>query len=259
MRAIVGIGLVALAACASTPDTVVLPANEQYALAVSRFEAEEYTDAVTALQTFVFNYPQDPRIPEARWMTARAYDETEDWATAAQEYLNYQRSYPAEPRAAAALAAAAAAYQEMSLRPELDQRDTERAINVYERLLTEYPQSELVEEARAARARLRDKLAEKVYLNAAFYFGNEDYKAAELYLADLIAHFTDSSWMPAGYALLARTFCAQGLGDRAMEVATRLRETYPDSEASGALPDTLASACRPVAGRAAAGAVTAVR
>ena len=53
--------------------------------------------------------------------------------------------------------------------------------------MVEYPRSEFVEEARTRKAQLRDKLAEKVFLNAEFYFDNENYSATEIYLTDLIA------------------------------------------------------------------------
>ena len=166
------LGLVVAAGCAATTETTVLPADEQFARAMEHFESGEYPRAVTAFQGFVFNYPQDPRVTEARWKAAESYYRMEDWATAAQEFLNFQRDYPGSERAAEAVYQAGRAYQEMSLRPELDQRDTERAINVYERLVVEYPASEFVEEARQRVAELRDKLAEKVYLNAEFYFDN---------------------------------------------------------------------------------------
>lgn len=230
--------------CASTQETAVLPPDEQYARAQQEFADGDIREAIAHFQTFAFNYPQDPRVPEARWMTAQGYYRVEDWATAAQEYLNYQRDNPREERAAEALFQAGRAYQQMSLRPELDQRETERAVNAYDRVIVEYPRSEFVEEARERKAQLRDKLAEKVFLNAEFYFDNENYSASEIYLTDLIATYTDTSWIPAAYALLARTKCQQGLGDRASEVYARLRENYSDSQAARQVTDQLPDRCR---------------
>lgn len=224
----------------------VLPADEQYALATRKYEQGNYRDAIQAFQTFSFNYPQDPRVVDARWLTAEAYYANEDWATAAQEYLNFQRDYPREERADDALYQAGRSYQRMSLRPELDQRDTERAINVYARLIAEYPGSDFVEQARQHRERLRNKLAEKVYLAAEFYFDEEEYAGAEIYLTDLIEQYSDTDWLPAGYALLARTLCEQGLDQRASDVHGRLLEVYPDSDAARRASEALPSACRQV-------------
>ncbi len=243
-RWFVGVALALVAACASTGESGVLQADEQFQEATRFYEDGQYDRAVSAFQAFVFNYPQDPRVPDARWLAAESYYRMEDWATAAQEYLNYQRDFPREDRAAEAIYQAGRAYQEMSLRPELDQRDTERAINVYDRLPVEYPSSELAAEARERVSELRNKLAEKIYLNAEYYFDHEDFEAAEIYLADLIATFPQTDWMPAGYALLARTFCAQGLSDRAADVITRLNETYPESEAARETAGQLPGRCR---------------
>lgn len=244
----VALALVAVAAsaCAEAMENRVLPADDQYALGSRKFEEGEWRDAIQAFQTFTFNYPQDPRIVDARWLTAEAYYADEDWATAAQEYLNFQRDYPREERADDALYQSGRAYQKMSLRPELDQRDTERAIHVYQRLVAEYPGSEFADQARQHRERLRNKLAEKVYLVAEFYFDEEEYEAAEIYLTDLIAQYPETDWLPAGYALLARTFCEQGLEPRASEVFSRLEEVYPDSEARRRAEDELPGSCRRV-------------
>lgn len=233
-----------LAACASTPETGVLPPDEQYARAESRFEQGDYRQAIADYQTFAFNYPQDPRVSEARWKTAVGYYRIEDWATAAQEYLNYQSDHPRDERAAEALFQAARAYQEMSLRPELDQRETERAVSAYDRVIVEYPRSEFVEEARSRKAQLRDKLAEKVYLNAEFYFDNENYTATEIYLADLIQLYTDTAWIPPAYALLARATCQRGLADRASEIYGRLQQNYPESQAARQVSGELPERCR---------------
>lgn len=252
--AFAGVVALGLAACASTGETGILPADDQFQTASRLYEDGQYDRAVGAFQAFVLNYPQDPRVPDARWLAADSYYRMEDWATAAQEYLNYQRDFPRAERAAEAIYQAGRSYQEMSLRPELDQRDTERAINVYDRLLVEYPSSEFAAEARERVDELRNKLAEKVYLNAEFYFDHEDFEAAEIYLADLIAQFPQTDWMPAGYALLARTFCAQGLSDRATDVVARLREAYPDSEAAREAERQLPGRClRPPTPEQAAG------
>lgn len=233
-----------IVACASTPDSSILPPDEQFARAEGRFAERNYRDAIADYQTFIFNYPQDPRVAVARWKVAEGYFELEDWATAAQEYLNFQRDHPRDERAADALYQAGRAYQHMSLRPELDQRETERAVNVYDRVIVEYPRSEHVEDARQRKRQLRDKLAEKVYLNAEFYFDHENYKATEIYLTDLIERYTDTAWIPTAYALLARAKCEQGMVERAAEIHGRLLENFPDSRAAQEIPSELQEGCR---------------
>jgi outer membrane protein assembly factor BamD len=239
------LALLVLAACASDGgEGQVLTADEQYALAVEKFEDGDHREAIAALQVFTYNYPQDARVVEARWLTARAYEATEDWATAAQEYLNFQRDYPREARSGEALFKAGGAFQRMSLRPELDQRDTERAINVYDRLLREYPASELAAEARTRRDALRGKLAEKAYLNGEFYFDNEAYEAAETYLVDLIRTYPDTEWVPPAYALLALTYCDWRRDDRAREMVRVLEEQFPEDAATREVVGRLEPRCR---------------
>lgn len=245
-RPAVVFGLLGVAACATAPREGEEPlgADAQWVEATRLYEEGSYREAVERFQAFTLNFPQDARAVDARWLAAESYYGDEDWATAALEYLNFQRDHPRDPRAAGALLQAGKAYQRMSLRPELDQTETRRAINVYARLIAEYEGTEEAAEARERRDRLRDKLAEKVYLNAEFYFDNEEYRAAEIYLEDLITEFTDTAWLPAGYALLAKTFCEQGLTDRAGEAYEVLRQTYPESRAASQLGEELDGACR---------------
>ena len=237
-------GALALGACASSEEGQILPPDAQYARALALYEAQDWRDAVRAFQTFTFNYPQDPRVTDARWLTAEAYFAAEDWATAAQEYLGFQRDYPTDPRAAEALFRGARSYQRLSLRPELDQRDTQRAIGIYDRLLAEYPRSDFADTARESRARLRNKLAEKEYLNAEFYFDHEDWKASEIYATRLVREYPDSDWLPAAYALLARARCEQGLEADAARAYRALTELYPDSPAARVVGGQLTPRCR---------------
>lgn len=236
--------IVLTAGCASTQDDVVLSADEQFTRALELFDQGEYRSVVTMLQAFSFNYPQDPRVGDARWLTAESYFESRDWATAAQEYLNFQRDFPQNENAGEALFKAGRSYQRMSLRPELDQRDTQRAINVYSRVLTEYPGSPFAPEARERRSDLRNKLAEKAFLNAEFYYDAKRYDAAEIYIVDLIENYPDSDWLPAAYALLAETYCKQGLRARSSEVFGRLLETFPDTDAASEVSAELPEECR---------------
>jgi len=253
LRAAALLAVLALAACASGGGVErVLTADDQYARAMERFEKGDYIDAISDFQTFTYNYPQDSRVVDARWLMARAYLESDDLATAAQEFLNFVRDFPREGRAGEALFQAGAAYQRMSLRPELDQRDTERAINVFDRLLREYPASTFAGDARERRRQLRDKLAEKSYLNARFYFDGEAYEAAETYLTDLISTFPDTAWVAPAYALLARSYCAWGRTDRAVEMVRVLTERFSDTAAARDVAGEVAPACRGSAGGSAA-------
>ncbi|MDX1623759.1 MAG: outer membrane protein assembly factor BamD [Gemmatimonadota bacterium] len=244
IRVLLALTLVA-AACATTEQTGILPPDQQYEHALALYEEGEYAEAVEALQGFVFNYPQDPRVVDARWRIAEAYYADEDWATAAQAYLDFQSQYPDRARAPEAIFQAGKAYQHMSLRPELDQSDTRRALNVFQRVVTEYPGSDFAEPARERIERLRSKLAEKTYLNAEFYYDEEDWEAVEIYATDLIADFPESDWLPAAYALLVRARCEMGEEQEAAAAYRRLVELFPESSAARDVDEGLRPDCRP--------------
>ena len=68
--AFVGVVALGLAACASSGETGILPADEQFQTASRLYENGQYDRAVGAFQAFVLNYPQDPRVPDARWLAS---------------------------------------------------------------------------------------------------------------------------------------------------------------------------------------------
>ncbi|MFN2433335.1 MAG: outer membrane protein assembly factor BamD, partial [Gemmatimonadota bacterium] len=166
-------------ACASVPVSEVLAADEEYAAGRTAFEEGRWSLAAEHLNRFVLNYAGDPRVAEARFLLGQANFELEEYPSAALDFERFQTDFPADSLADDALFLAGRSYEEQSLRPQLDQADTRRAISSYESLVDQYPASPLVEDVESRAAILRERLAEKEYMNARYYFRQELWEATE--------------------------------------------------------------------------------
>lgn len=222
-------GLAALLACASAPPNEALPAPEEYRRGREAFDRGDFHEAITHLNRLVLNYPEDENVVEARYLLGLANYETEEYPSAAQDFERFQSDYPADSLADDALYWAGRSYEAQSLEPPLDQADTRRAISSYSDLVRQYPASGHVADAETRIAGLRERLAEKEYLNTRFYARQKLWEATEIYARSLIEEYPQSSWVAPAYLLLLRAFEAQGKAVEAAAARTTLLEQFPES------------------------------
>jgi outer membrane protein assembly factor BamD len=218
------------AGCATTSvPGAVLPADEEYSRGVAAYQEESWGRAAEHLNRLVLNYPADERIVEARYLLGQANFHLEEYPSAAQDFERFQSDFPADTLADDALWWAGRSYEEQSLKPQLDQADTRRAISSLESLLSQYPSSAFAEEARERIAVLRDRLAEKEFLTLQYYYDQQLWKAAEIYARSLIEEFPQSDHVAPAYLMLLRAYEAQGLEEDARRVREALLEQFPES------------------------------
>ena len=229
------------AACSSAPVARVLPPEEEYRLGMEALERGDYGRAAEHLNRLVLNHPESERSVEARYLLGQANFQLEEYPSAAQDFERFQQEFPAHPLADAALYWAGRSYEAQALRPQLDQADTQRAISSYDDLVRQYPASDHAEDARGRRAALRDRLAEKEFLNAQFYADQEFWRATEIYARALIAEYPESRFVASAYALLLRAYEELGRPEDARRVRETLIEQFPDSPEAGRVRQSLTS------------------
>lgn len=221
--------LIAAAACASTPRSTVLTADEEYKLGVDAYARGKWTTAAEHLNRLVLNYPDDSRVALSRYLLGQANFHSEEYPSAAQDFERFQQDFPADTLADDALYWAGRAHEAQSLEPELDQSDTQRAISQYNDLRRLYPASTFADEARERIRALRDRLATKEFMNARYYFKQRLWKATEIYVRSLIEQYPESSYVAPAYLMLVQAYEAQGRDDDAQRIRDTLIEQFPDS------------------------------
>jgi outer membrane protein assembly factor BamD len=214
-----------------------LPPDELFRRGVEAWEKERWTIAETAFERLLFTAPTHSKADSAQFLLADTHARQKAYLTAATEYLKLAQTRPTIDLADDARYRACQAYAELSPRPELDQKYTEEAIAECRSLVVLYPQSPHVAEAQALIARLRNKLARKLYLNSRYYYDRGAYDSAVLYLNDLLKTYPESSVVPAALLALYDAYRRIGYDEEAVEVRQRLLREHPASPEARSLAD----------------------
>jgi outer membrane protein assembly factor BamD len=218
---------VALLGCPKTlpPD---LGPDELFQRGREAWEDERWLIARTAFERLLFL--ADTHFREKAYLTA------------ATEYLKLAQTRPTIDLADDARYRACRAYSELSPRPELDQKYAEEAVAECRSLVVLYPQSPLVASADSVIARMRNKLAEKLYLNAKYYMDRAAYDSAVLYLNDVLKTYPESAVVPAALLGLYDAYQRIGYDEEAAEARERLLREHPTSpEARSLAPSPTAT------------------
>lgn len=145
-------------------------ADRQYAFAQSLSRTREAPFAVLEFRRFIHQFPQDARVPEARFVIARTYLEvTGDVAAARAELELVVRQHATAPAAGRAqqLVALMAANQEDDYGPvrrffgavgARDRGDAAGALRLLDELIARYPRAALAPEALLLRAQVLEGL-----------------------------------------------------------------------------------------------------
>lgn len=219
---------VAFLGCPKTLPPDLAP-DELFRRGREAWERERWLVARTAFERLLFLAPTHPKADSAQFLLADAHFQEKAYLTAATEYLKLAQTRPTIELADDARFRACRSYAELSPRPELDQRYAEDAVAECRSLIVLYPQSPLVASADSVIARMRNKLAQKLYLNARYYMDRGAYDSAVLYLNDLLKTYPESTTVPAALLGLYDAYRRIGYDEEATEARERLLREHPAS------------------------------
>ncbi len=164
----------------------------KYTKAVEYYEDGEYSKALSLFDELGTLFRGSERSQEIHYYIANSHFALEDFYFAAYYYKNFTKTYPRSIRAEEALFKAAFCSYLNSPSSNLDQSDTEQAIEEFQLFLDRYPQTSLKDSTNAMIDELRLKLEEKAFNNAKLYYITEDYKSATVALQNMLTDFPDS-------------------------------------------------------------------
>lgn len=125
---------------AARASQIVLDSEMQFQFARHYIEKREYDRAAQELERLTYFFPDDPRVPEARYMTGWCYLELGNFERARKILWEVHETYRPYPPSGRALHLLGETYRL--------QGDGREAAHYYERVLFEYPDDEVADEAR---------------------------------------------------------------------------------------------------------------
>jgi len=120
-----------------------LTADEQWAIAKSDFEHENYLDAIDVLNIFTLNYSGSSLIDSAQFLLGECHFALGEYILAESEYLRLAQNFLQSPLVESARLKMVLCNLYLSPSYSHDQKYTEKAVAVAQDFLQDYPNSEI--------------------------------------------------------------------------------------------------------------------
>jgi outer membrane protein assembly factor BamD len=160
--------------------------------AMDALKHERYDVARLTLQTLINTYPDSEFIARAKLALADSwYDEggTASLAEAENQYNDFKTFFPNLPEAAEAQLKIANIHFQQMEKPDRDYTHAMRAEEEYRNLITEFPDSKLVPEAKRRLLEVQEVIAEREFEVGHFYYQRNVYPAAIARLQTLVERY----------------------------------------------------------------------
>lgn len=213
-----------------------MDAETLYQTARTEYEEGSYGNAIDALERLMVTYQTFDRLAEGRFLLGEAYFHDGQYVTSRSEYQRFLDRYVGHELAPSAALGMCKSLERLSPRPQRDQTFTREAITTCGNVIIDYAGTPQATEAATIRQELREKMAEKEYLNARHYFRRKQFDPAIKYFQFVIDLYPESSYAPQALLGMVRANEAIGYEDLAGEARARLLREYPDSESAQELP-----------------------
>lgn len=202
----------------------------EFQAAYQQYEKKKYNSAIESFKQLIYKYPGSDLVEQSRFYLADSYFRNYDYLLAANEFELLNREFPQGRFADVALFKAGLSYAEMSKRPERDQTETNKGLEILQTLLAKYPNTQYADTVRTHIIQLEDKLARKEFSTAMFYFKRKQYDSSIIYLKGVLSSYTESTVLPAALYHLYLASDRMGYPDDAEDARRWLCKDYPDSE-----------------------------
>ena len=159
----------------------------------AEYQAGSFTDAETAAERYLKEYPNSPDAPYVMYLQANAY------------------------------------YGQI---PDIsrDQESATKALSTFQALVQKYPKSEYVEDSKFKIQVTEDQLAGKEMSIGRFYLNRHNYTAAINRFRNVLQYYQTTRHAPEALYRLVEAYLALGVADEAQTAAAILGHNFPDSQ-----------------------------
>ncbi len=235
--AVLVLGII-LAGCAVRDPTAIPPGTPEpdrflFEGATELLEDDDWAPARLMFQRLVDMFPQSPYRFDARLGLGDTYLRQGGVTAVIQavnEFEEFLRFFPTNPRAAYAQLQIGTAYYEQMLSADRDQTRTRAAVEAFERFFALYPDSDLTDLAEERFRRSRDRLSESEVLVGKFYLGQRWYPGTVQRLRSVLADDPGFTARDGVYFMLAEALAALNRTAEALPYLERLVEEFVQSE-----------------------------
>lgn len=180
--------VLALASCKSQYEIALRSGDIdfKYDAAFGYFDEGKYSKAATLFESLTVATDGTPRGDTVKYYLGLSNYMFKDYYTAETNFDDFIATYPLSPFTSDARYLRLDCLYRSTLRYELDQAPTYKAINAISEYILEYPDNTHMQECRDALVELNERLDRKAYEAAKLYYKMEDYLASRVALRNVI-------------------------------------------------------------------------
>lgn len=155
-------------------------ADAKYKAAFEYFEAKKYNKAATLFESLSALTDGTERDDTVRYYWGLSNYKFKDYYTAETNFANFLETYPRSPFASEARYLRLDCLYRSTLRWELDQNPTYKAMTEISEYMIEFPKTPHMQVCRDMLQELNDRLDKKAYEAAKLYYKMENYKSSRI-------------------------------------------------------------------------------
>ena len=208
----------------------IVPAAALYQGALDDMDRQYYQTAITKLEKLERQHPRDPLTEKGKLMQVYANYRIGQFDEAILAADRYLALYPSSSEVPYVLWLKGTAYFAQIKDITRDQQLSRDAIDTYNLLISNYPQSEHAADAKEKLLVAYDQLAGKEMSVGRYYQGNGQYAAAINRFREVVERWQTSTHIEEALYRLTETYLLLGLTNEAMSAAAVLGHNYPSSE-----------------------------
>ena len=198
--------------------------------AEAEMQRRRYEDARKDLQRLMNQYPESDLLASARLAAARALYLDKKYEEARVDYQRFLELYPQNEHSDEAHYYLGMTYFRQADTPDRDQTFSKKALEQFDVLITQMPDSQYTPDARERRVQSRKKLAEKELYVGTFYFDRGNYAAAVGRFSILLRLYGGAGFDDAALYYLGESLWRLEQKDEARPAFQRVVQDYSQSE-----------------------------
>ena len=206
-----------------------IPAEQIYNQGLGRLKSRDFEGAAKKFDELDKYYPKSEWSRKGLIMTAYARFEGAQYDDAVSASKRYLATHGGTKDAAYAQYLMAASYYNQIPDITRDQEQSEKAVASLQELITKYPKSEYVADARHKLQIARDQLAGREMEVGRFYLGKRNYTGAINRFRDVVGKYQTTRHIEESLMRLTEAYMALGIVNEAQTAAAVLGHNFPDS------------------------------
>jgi len=189
---------------------------------------KKYVPAIERFQKLRSDYPFAPELVSAEIKLGEAYYLNKQYTEAVETLKEFEAMHPNNENIPYALYVSGMAHFDQFSSADRDQKLTEIAKGLFERIVNNYPQSPYAPKAQEKLAKCREYLAEHEYDIASYYMREKKYPAARDRFEGIIRRYRMTSFAPKALYQLGESYRQERNNVKAVLSFEALTQHYPD-------------------------------